>query len=334
MIKGRVVGVLAVEAGDCPATDAREPRDQMPLPTLDERANLYLRAVYGDRDFTNEEYSGARNLMLNAMAADIVARSNARSLDGVSLSAEVPDRLTLANPFLEIGTLEPSYEPPTVDRSSGDVGFSDHRASKQAVEGFREAALRKFQALPHIRLPPVFSGGRPAKRTAAAYAAVAVLAVAVFWLTAVLSTAWFAPHAPSHDPRVAVQPSQPDASGRTPLASDRYTLAEAEREVISALNAAQLGPDEIGALLKRGQELIAAGKFRLARLVLEQAAEAGSAPAALALGRTYDPTLLERSGVRPDAAPDTAMAWAWYQKAKHLGSAEAARRLGQLPAPK
>jgi len=169
---------LAVEAGDSAATDAHEPHDQMPLPTLDERANLYLRAVYGDRDFTSEEYSRARNLMLKAMAADIVARSNARSLDGVSLSAEAPDHLTPANPFLEIGTLEPGYEPPTVDRSSGGVGFSHHRASKQAVEGSR--ALRESQAFRHIRLPPVFSGGRAATRTAAAYAAVAVAAVAVF----------------------------------------------------------------------------------------------------------------------------------------------------------
>ena len=109
-------------------------------------------------------------------------------------------------------------------------------------------------------------------------------------------------------------------------------MAEAEREVASALNAAQRRPDEIAALLKRGQELIADGKFRLARLVLEQAAEAGSAPAALALGRTYDPILPERSSVRPDAAPDIAMARVWYQKAKDLGSAEAARRLGQLSA--
>jgi len=71
--------------------------------------------------------------------------------------------------------------------------------------------------------------------------------------------------------------------------------------------------------------------FRLARLVLEQAAEAESASAAFALGRTYDP-LIERSAARPDAPPDMAMARAWYEKAKDLGSPEAAQRLSQMPA--
>jgi TPR repeat protein len=108
-------------------------------------------------------------------------------------------------------------------------------------------------------------------------------------------------------------------------------VAEAERELESVLNSAQLRPDEIAALVKRGQGLAAEGKFRLARLVLERAAEAKSALAALTLARTYDP-LTDRSGVRPDAPPDMAMARAWYEKAKDLGSTEGAQWLTQLPA--
>src|SRR5262249_58796517 len=77
-----------------------------PLPTLDERANLYLRAVYGDRDFTNDEYSSARNLMLTAMAADIGARSDARSPDAALLPIEVP----------------------------ADVDFDEHPVTDRAVE--------------------------------------------------------------------------------------------------------------------------------------------------------------------------------------------------------
>jgi hypothetical protein len=108
-------------------------------------------------------------------------------------------------------------------------------------------------------------------------------------------------------------------------------VAEAERELGSVLNSAQLRPDEIGALVKRGQGLVAEGKFRLARLVLERAAEAKSASAALTIVRTYDP-LTDRSAVPPDAPTDVAMARAWYEKAKDLGSTEAAQRLTQLPA--
>ena len=108
-------------------------------------------------------------------------------------------------------------------------------------------------------------------------------------------------------------------------------MAEAERELASAFNSAQLRPDEIAALVKSGQELVAEGKFRFARLVLERAAEAKSAAAALALARTYDP-LVDRSAARGDAPPDVAMARAWYEKAKDLGSTEAAQRLSRLPA--
>jgi hypothetical protein len=34
------------------------------LPTLDERVTLYLRAVYEDRDFTDEERANAREALL------------------------------------------------------------------------------------------------------------------------------------------------------------------------------------------------------------------------------------------------------------------------------
>src|SRR5262249_59288051 len=93
-----------------------------------------------------------------------------------------------------------------------------------------------------------------------------------------------------------------------------------------------LSPDDVAALLKHGQELVAQGSFRVARLVLEQAVEAKNAAAAFALGQTYDP-LIERSAVRPDAPPDIAMARIWYEKAKDLGSPDAALRLSRLPSP-
>src|SRR5262245_15433715 len=85
MARGRVIRALAVNADDSTETDANEPLDRMPLPTLDARANFYLRAVYGERRLSNEEYLGARDLMLRAMANDIAARSNGRSPDEASL---------------------------------------------------------------------------------------------------------------------------------------------------------------------------------------------------------------------------------------------------------
>src|SRR5262249_44249204 len=90
-----------------------------------------------------------------------------------------------------------------------------------------------------------------------------------------------------------------------------------------------LSDEEIAALVAGGRQLMIAGDIRNARLVLQQAANADNAAAALELGATYDPIELEKLGVR-DQTPDAAMARRWYQKAKELGSTEAAGRPEQF----
>jgi SPOR domain len=47
--------------------------DVLPVPTLDERVVLYLRAVHGNREFTDQERSNARDVLLNSMATEIAA---------------------------------------------------------------------------------------------------------------------------------------------------------------------------------------------------------------------------------------------------------------------
>lgn len=91
----------------------------------------------------------------------------------------------------------------------------------------------------------------------------------------------------------------------------------------------QIDPEEIAALLKRGEDYIATGDLASARLVLQRAAEGGDARAALALAGTYDPNVLEQLGVK-GFAPDVGLALAWYEKARDFGSAEAPRRLERL----
>jgi hypothetical protein len=87
--------------------------------------------------------------------------------------------------------------------------------------------------------------------------------------------------------------------------------------------------DEIVVLLKRGQDLMRHGDLVAARLVLRHAAEAKNAEAALTLGSTYDPVILRELRVYGFSA-DVSMARTWYEKAKELGSPEAARRLDNL----
>src|SRR6516162_7845193 len=71
--------------------------DVLPVPTLDERVTLYLRAIHGNREFTEEERSNARNALLDSMAAEI--------------AAQVPPEVTEPRP------LHP-YEAPTQYRQS------------------------------------------------------------------------------------------------------------------------------------------------------------------------------------------------------------------------
>ncbi|XIA65599.1 hypothetical protein ACFIOY_04750 [Bradyrhizobium sp. TZ2] len=93
--------------------------------------------------------------------------------------------------------------------------------------------------------------------------------------------------------------------------------------------ARRIDRDELAALLKRAKGLLAIGDITSARLLLECAADAQEAEAALMLAGTYDPQVLGSHDQR-SVTPDPAAARLWYQKAAQLGSADAKRRLGQI----
>jgi TPR repeat protein len=301
------------------SSDAHELRDQLPLPTLDERASFYLRAVHGDRDFSSEEHANARDLILDAMAADISARSERSS----------PQALLQDN-ALPLPDLEPATVPRLhADQDTDDQDTNDQDTNDQDIDHSDDVPPGAPIFSEQVSQRPRLSWPLESRLlySLATVCSAAVLAAALgYWAGTVSQTA----RAPDNS-RIAVQAPPSDPSGQRPLGSDPRMMAEAQRELASVLNVAPLSPDEIAALLKNGRELVAQGRFRFARLVLEQAAEAKNASAAFALGQTYDP-LMERSAVRPDAPPDLAIARVWYEKAKDLGSPEAAQRLSQLPA--
>lgn len=93
--------------------------------------------------------------------------------------------------------------------------------------------------------------------------------------------------------------------------------------------ARRMEPDELAGIMKRAKGLLAAGDIPAARLLLERAADAQEAGAALMLAQTYDVKVLGTSDVRNINA-DPAAARTWYRRAAQLGSAEAQRRLDQL----
>jgi hypothetical protein len=89
-----------------------------------------------------------------------------------------------------------------------------------------------------------------------------------------------------------------------------------------------MDPDELAGLLKRAKGMLAVGDIASARLLLERAADAQEAEAALMLATTYDPQVLGNQDMRI-INTDPALANLWYQKAAALGSADAKRRLSQ-----
>jgi hypothetical protein len=90
-----------------------------------------------------------------------------------------------------------------------------------------------------------------------------------------------------------------------------------------------LDPEKIATLIKVGEDFLQHGDVAAARTVLERAATAGNAHAALELGMTFDQAFLAQWGVL-GFAPDLAQARKWYDRAIKLGSIEASRHLERL----
>ena len=90
-----------------------------------------------------------------------------------------------------------------------------------------------------------------------------------------------------------------------------------------------LGDPELARLISRASLLLSQGNIGTARIVLERAAETGSAPAQFALAETYDPTSLAAWGTFGTQG-DVARAQELYAKALAGGVREAKDRLNAL----
>jgi hypothetical protein len=117
--------------------------------------------------------------------------------------------------------------------------------------------------------------------------------------------------------------------GRAPATPAPAAAAPVAAPQVAAPPARKLDADELATLMKRAKGLIAIGDIAPARLLLERAADAQEAGAALLLAQTYDPAVLGTSDSR-SVTPDPAAARTWYQKAAQLGSLDAKQRLAQM----
>jgi hypothetical protein len=141
-------------------------------------------------------------------------------------------------------------------------------------------------------------------------------------------------------PSTPIVQSSADVAALPPAAPTREEIAaafkaahqsqpEIRQPPVAAPPARLIDAAELAALLKRAKSLIAIGDIAAARLLLERAADAQEAGAALLLAQTYDPAVLGTPDAR-SITPDPAMARGWYRKAAQLGSPDAQQRLAQM----
>jgi hypothetical protein len=118
--------------------------------------------------------------------------------------------------------------------------------------------------------------------------------------------------APKAAPAAPAWPAAPPGSAAQPPPPPRQQPA--------------MDAQEITLLLDQGKQFISVGDLATARTVLQRVADANVAAGALALAETYDPAMLAKLGVR-GLQGDAEQARRWYERARELGSDEAAHRL-------
>jgi hypothetical protein len=114
-------------------------------------------------------------------------------------------------------------------------------------------------------------------------------------------------------------PARPTAPLPTLPSSPAAPSAERPVDVAGST----LSSEDRRALLTRGGALLTAGDLAAARPLLERAALAGDATAALRLGQSYDSGYLAGAGLR-QAAGNLGLAIFWYRRSQELGNGTAA----------
>jgi hypothetical protein len=178
-------------------------------------------------------------------------------------------------------------------------------SARPAESGFTQADVAPLVAVSRVMLIPV--------QTKTAPASVAQTALAVQDDTPSPAQALVAAISPSPLPPIG------NGSG----------LAEHSVPAPATDDGPALDHEEIAALVKRGKEHLVDGDVAAARLLLQCAADAGSAEAALSLGATFDPSAIKQSG-EIGIDTDLTRARQWYQKAAALGSDLASQQLARL----
>src|SRR4029453_3087286 len=127
------------------------------------------------------------------------------------------------------------------------------------------------------------------------------------------------------------QPMQPIPPASDTLPATNAAPISVSQSATPAPNdpAVQLDSDEMTRLIKRSKDCLAQGNIPPDQSALKAEVTGGSAEAALALGSTYDPSVIKQLGA-VSITPDIDAALKWYETAADRGSAEAAGLFANL----
>jgi hypothetical protein len=337
--------------------DIREPLG-LPVPSLEGRARLFLRAVHGESDFTSSDHAEARNTILSAMAADIAAKSNIGLPEEASVKPVAPLVKSPYGPVPNVAMSAPRFEEdqpmyPDIEDAQISSTFADRPAPLRAAAR-REHPVQMSRAPLEVALSPPaprasasmatrrrVPGARlgdslppfpapthkPAKRrlfiwgaALSIFAGLCVLGGLALYQTATRSVSVTAQSTPGGTPQTAEPDLVQPKYGAFPMGVGRSAV-----DAQSFLSRVRPAPK----YLERARTVIAAGDIEAVRIALSRMIESGNASAAVDLGSTYDPNILDALGVRNFPA-DVTKARAWYQRAQQMGSPDAAGLLESL----
>jgi hypothetical protein len=289
--------------------------DPSPSPTLDKRANLYLNAVYGAREFNGEEHSYARDIILGAMAIDVGAGRKDISEDVHAHENSTPSghhpaafRLDDAHVFSAFDTRDYARRRPSPARV--EIETFDRDLEWEA----------DVEATPVSRGPPRTLPRQKARR--GSFVLFSAIAGCLVFAAIMGATLPLVLRTESAKTNTIAQFS--------PGEFQSLLSPNSSRQVVETVVARSPASSEFaGRLFDLGNKLVAGGDMYGGRLILQEAANEGNASAALALGATFDPIEATALGQR-DSSPDVGKARAWYSRAKQLGSTEAQARLNRL----
>jgi hypothetical protein len=314
----RMLDLDAEKISETVADDEQLGSSKEPLAlTLDERSNLFLNAVYGSRSFTSNEYSRARNTLLDAMASQFAKDQDDPGFPvvgtGDNILSRPPMMRSADNRDIQFSVARTSLETLSTHSSIPTLREGKSMSSQPRRHEFpvseESASDRNYQPTKRIS-----AGEKNWGRRLLMFGAIAAILSFVIVPSGILYLLFH-----SSKPNHTFADSSLERFNEVQQQGRKVETLQSRRQA-SGSNISQR-------LLELGHKLIASGDILGGRQVLSEAVDEGSGAAAYDLGSSFDPNEQASS---EKGISNLEMARFWYGRARQLGNLEAQARLDRL----